>query len=1168
MSILDRFRRAAAKSTAQWIAAYVTNSDTLDRRSSINVDQAALVARAHGWVFRAAAQNARSTVCNNPLRMYTPAGNKAASKLYGTRSLTRSRRLWINKRGPINMGAKAVQYAELAGEVEEVIDHPALRLLRFGNDYMSGLELLELTCLFRELAGNAYHHVAIEGGEPVALWPLMPQHTFIIADERDFIRHYISGRQGHLVHTFQPDEVIHYKHMQSPVEPFYGYSWLRAAVYAADIYTSSRIHEKAVWDNGARPDYAVMLKGSNYTTEQAERMRRQLTSKHGGPEKAGQPVVMAANDIEIKPLGFTPREMEYIEGLGSVRDEIMALADIPKSLYTSDDVNLANAEVGNRLYAEQAILPRLTKLADTLTDQLLPYYGIEPGEMWFGFDNPVPEDEAQQLERRGRMQLQGVMTVNEWRAEDGLDPLEDPAADKLLFQGQPLAQAGVGTLGGLSGAFGEGAPQEASEAVTEAPRGNPLDRDWVSSIVTQVSSGALPGESAVRMLTLYASMDEADARALVEPAEATSVENREREDAATETEPDPDKAGVEGRAEIEGKDADRDGRGGRADGSTGRSGEPVGGGHADGAGDGQPAAGAKDAGGGDAAAECGHGAGCGDGQDAERLAHLAKMWTRKDILRASPFTDSPEDAFIRELLAWFRRFSDAAAANAGPGFRIDMAPYKKGKGAKQFREDWVMALVDILKRNTVDFILRGASEAAVAMQAQGLTGGVGISFDVQNPVVQAFLAERDTLLLRAAGSITETTEEIVRGAISRSMGRGESVQQVAERVQTAMADTSADRAILIARTETAQAQVEGERAQWAQFQEETGERIGKVWLLAHDACEICQAIAAKHGDTPIPLDIPFAKIGETVVGGGKSLTVKIRDVQGAPLHPNCVLEGTHVLARGVVAGIRAFYRGEVVHLRMADGRWLGVTPNHMLLTPSGFVAAESIREGDDVLDCGALDRVVARHPDDDLRPARIEDVVRSLAVSGGVAASSVPVSPEYLHGDARLCEGDIDVVASDGLLWDALEAMRLKGLDHLPLCAGWDGDRLAGLGDLDAMLVGMSLAARGFVAGRGPSKTLGGRCLRHAGVHGLGSVALSDADLLERDDNGGSGYADALGECFDRFPGLVSASKVVGVETALYSGHVYDLQSESGLYIANGLVSSNCRCSLQMRPMP
>ena len=57
-----------------------------------------------------------------------------------------------------------------------------------------------------------------------------------------------------------------------------------------------------------------------------------------------------------------------------------------------------------------------------------------------------------------------------------------------------------------------------------------------------------------------------------------------------------------------------------------------------------------------------------------------------------------------------------------------------------------------------------------------------------------------------------------------------------------------------------------------------------------------------------------------------------------------------------------------------------------------------------------------------------------------------------------------------------------------------------------------------------------------------------------------------LAEILGRFPSKVTTCHVVDVEVTDYCGPVYDISTQSSLYvIGNGVVSSNCRCTMTFR---
>jgi hypothetical protein len=45
----------------------------------------------------------------------------------------------------------------------------------------------------------------------------------------------------------------------------------------------------------------------------------------------------------------------------------------------------------------------------------------------------------------------------------------------------------------------------------------------------------------------------------------------------------------------------------------------------------------------------------------------------------------------------------------------------------------------------------------------------------------------------------------------------------------------------------------------------------------------------------------------------------------------------------------------------------------------------------------------------------------------------------------------------------------------------------------------------------------------------------------------------------------ITLDEVVHIEHAAFSGHVYNLQTEPGWYIANEIITHNCRCTFDYR---
>ncbi len=385
-------------------------------------------------------------------------------------------------------------------------------------------------------------------------------------------------------------------------------------------------------------------------------------------------------------------------------------------------------------------------------------------------------------------------------------------------------------------------------------------------------------------------------------------------------------------------------------------------------------------------------------------------------------------------------------------------------------------------------------------------------------------------------------------------------------------------------------------------------------ILVHN-CDYCSAFDGME----IPINDRFVAAGtrlegETEVDGYTELTGGHMDipfdVEHPPLHPNCVAGETAILAPGKLAGFVAPYNGPVIELGFADSGRLTVTPNHMLLTPWGFAKAKSLREGDQVIYCPSFERIIGSHPNNNGHPTRIDDVVKALAASKGMTTGRVPMTPEYFHGDGTFLNGKVNVIATDSFLRSHGQTPTRKSNGE----TGFSGSYaellpLPGERDFATMLLRLGAVADSIMGGRREAEAFSRRELLHSDFVGVASTSRSDISSKKSAANGCSGNVKRAGKRQFRFPGDIAPDNIARVQEQYsligldgisvkdskhsrkvdarefrellsgyageilptnvtftrrrnFRGHVYDLQTIPSLYIANGVVSSNCRCTL------
>ena len=482
MSILARIK--AAFSNERWLESTMTVLRGEEAKRAPFSQQAAVSAY-RSWVYAAANLNAVS-VASQPLRLYVK-NRSAGTKLWNTRKA--SRRVKAYMAGDLEqlpsryVMSKAAEYGNDFEVVED--SHPILTLLSKVNPYQNGFDATILRILFLELTGNSYLHPVIDKRLkiPVELWTMPSQYVEIVPGKEQFIDGYLYGATREQRRVFTPEEVIHFKR-PNPGDMYYGLGKVEAAWGATMANEAVHEMDHSFFANKARPDYLLVVKSPAHPDE-IERLEVQIDEKLRGSKRSGR-FLTTTGDIDLKPLSFPPKDLA---GRTEIVEEIAAVFGVPVSMLKANDPNLASATVGFASWKATTILPLLRMDEETLNQNLLPLFGIEE-DAFLAYDNPVSEDERFEFEKIRSMVAGGIITVNEARMREGLEAVDDPMADSLLVNGQPLggappapppmgAASATNPLDGLVG------PLDTAPDLDEPPESQPERKDALSDCVSE-----------------------------------------------------------------------------------------------------------------------------------------------------------------------------------------------------------------------------------------------------------------------------------------------------------------------------------------------------------------------------------------------------------------------------------------------------------------------------------------------------------------------------------------------------------------------------------------------------------------------------------------------------------------------------------------------------------
>lgn len=555
-----------------------------------------------------------------------------------------------------------------------------------------------------------------------------------------------------------------------------------------------------------------------------------------------------------------------------------------------------------------------------------------------------------------------------------------------------------------------------------------------------------------------------------------------------------------------------------------------------------------------------------------------KAFVRRTDSHERRFREAVEDLFRRQRDSVLARLRDTTrAAKALP----EDDPFDKPQWIKRFKQE----ILPLFRE-----IFRDVGEATLdELQAE-------VDFDLANPRAVRFLERRAQ---RFAREVNETTWQQLKEALKEGVQAGESIPQLAERVEEVMAGRIRSSAETIARTEVIGASNGGA----LEAARQSGVVKRKVWLAALDE-RTRETHVAAHGQT-VGLDEDFE------VGGGRGpapgqIGLPEEDI-------NCLPGDTLVLACGIERVYRRWYDGELVEITTACGHQLAATPNHPVLTNRGWIPLGLLQEGDDVICYGITEMLQSSGPDVEHVYAPISKVFDLATVIGTTERRRG--SEKQFHGDGQ--QGDVDIVTLVGQLPGGSVATRAEPIENELLPSADLAERTLARGSLGMQpSLRARLAADSSMGRRGQSLTLVMAGASHASAHRGTTVARTDTHCQKTPANDCAGdpicvgqtelalarevtagdfgigevdltvhdgpslragvdaarsqvfaesaviATEVFGNSRDRQSLSIQTDRIVNIRRRQWSGHVYNLQTRDAWYLANNIVTHNCRCTL------
>jgi HK97 family phage portal protein len=352
---------------------------------------------------------------------------------------------------------------------DAVMPHPLDRLLDAPNPYQSRFDLFEQTMGLLELTGNAYWYLASDDhGQPAEIWLLPPERMAAVPDRARFLRGYLYQLEGETF-ALDPAEVVHFKRWH-PATPYHGLSALEAARLAVQ---SDRAMAEWNWhtfgQHHAVPAGIVLVKDM-ISDADFERLKRDWRQSYGSGQR--RTAFLRGGTVEWQHIGLNHHDLDFLGGRRAHRDEILSIFGVPVGMVDANATE-ANATVAERQFIERTLYPKLVRLAQKITSDLLPFYDA-PGRTHAAFDDIRPTDTTARLaELRAAY---SVLSINEVRAR--------------YFHLPPVPWGDRPAEGAASETPPADAPPPANDSAAPAPAGR--DTAWPDATEPAETTEAAP----------------------------------------------------------------------------------------------------------------------------------------------------------------------------------------------------------------------------------------------------------------------------------------------------------------------------------------------------------------------------------------------------------------------------------------------------------------------------------------------------------------------------------------------------------------------------------------------------------------------------------------------------------------------------------------------------
>lgn len=293
-----------------------------------------------------------------------------------------------------------------------------LGVLNKPNSFQSFEDILELMVWHLDALGNAY---ALRLGDNQkdfsAMYLLNPLRVQPYHIEEMFITKYNYTPLGSETMTFDPYEVVHLKY-PNPEIACSGLGLVQQAEILLQKNLNRDSYTESYYKNGALMSGVFTSDAASLSTKQQEQMQASFRSSLSGVSNFFK-VFFAWGGFKFTPISTNNRDSQDVEQSKHTHDVILAVFGVPGALLGfTDGVNFSNAEIQERIFINNTLIPLLERLEQLITSEII--HQINPS--WkFEFIKPAHENLTLKSAWVSRCYQDGVISKEQYAKLMGVE---------------------------------------------------------------------------------------------------------------------------------------------------------------------------------------------------------------------------------------------------------------------------------------------------------------------------------------------------------------------------------------------------------------------------------------------------------------------------------------------------------------------------------------------------------------------------------------------------------------------------------------------------------------------------------------------------------------------------------------------------------------------------